>query len=74
MLTVDLTSNTASGVAGLSIEHDSILVVQHERAHQTERKQEQEPLTSLQVPQVFAAHLVVPAFAVSVTAAPNVEP
>lgn len=31
-------------------------------------------LTCLQVPQVFAAHLVVPAFTVSVTAAPNVKP
>lgn len=31
-------------------------------------------LTCLQVPQVFAAHLVVPAFAVSITATPNVKP
>lgn len=73
MLTVDLTSNTASGVAGRSTEHDGMLVVQHD-PRQTDTEQDQEPLTGLQVPQVFAAHLVVPAFTESVAATPDVEP
>lgn len=72
MLTVDLTSNTASGVAGRSTEHGDTLVDRHE--HQTGMEQKHEPLTCLQVPQVLAAHLVVPAFAESVAATPDVEP
>lgn len=74
MLTVDLTSNTASGVAGRSAEHYGILMELPGRRRQTGIEQKREPLTGLQVPQVFAAHLVVPAFAESVAAAPDVEP
>lgn len=74
MLTVDLTSNTASGAAGRSAEHYGILVKLPGRRRQTGIKQKQESLTGLQVPQVFAAHLVAPAFAESVTATPDIEP
>lgn len=74
MLTVDLTSNTASGVAGCSTEPGGTSVEAQERRRPAGTEQKQEPLTCLQVPQVVAAHLVVPALAESVAAAPDVEP
>lgn len=74
MLTVDLISSTASGVAGRSegshhANNSYVYLIFTDGLSICEKLLP----TCLQVPQVFAAHLVVPALSVPIAAAPDIN-